>query len=350
MPRSDRKFTSVPAVRERVPLWVGLIGPSGTGKTYSALRLATGMSKVYGDGVFFIDTEARRSSHYADQFRFSVVDFKPPFGPLDYLAAVEHCISQGARTIVIDSMSHEWEGEGGVLEQHDIETQRLAEKWRTSPEKAQMSGWAAPKADHRRLMSTMIQSGLNFVICYRAKEKLKIVRNQDPKPLGWQPIGPDDLVYEATVNMLLTPGAKGVPSWSPVEEGEKALVKMPRQFEALFKEGRPLDEATGEALARWAAGGAAQTTPPPAATGGGSPTAASKSPAPGAATPATASSSPKATEGTLRALSEQLTANGERTPAAQLLWVRKTTGKAIEALTESEAQQLLERACGEAAA
>src|SRR6185369_224874 len=107
-------------------------------KTFSALRLATGMSKIYGDGVFVIDTEARRSLHYADTFRFSHVDFKPPFGPLDYLAAIEHCISRGAKTIVVDSMSHEWEGEGGVLQMHDEETERLAEKWRTSPEKAQM--------------------------------------------------------------------------------------------------------------------------------------------------------------------------------------------------------------------
>src|SRR4029079_18921024 len=111
-----RSFDDKPAVRERVPLLVGLVGPSGGGKTFSALRLAKGFQRVTGSEVYFIDTEARRALHYADRFQFRHVAFGAPFGPLDYLAAIQHCVAKGAKTIIVDSMSHEHEGPGGVLE------------------------------------------------------------------------------------------------------------------------------------------------------------------------------------------------------------------------------------------
>jgi hypothetical protein len=336
-----RLFESRPAVRSRVPLWINLIGPSGTGKTFSALRLATGMAKVYGDGVSVIDTEARRSEHYADLFKFNIVDFKAPFGPLDYLAAIEHCLRQGAKTIVIDSMSHEWEGEGGVLEQHIQEMERMSRERNKPAEKFDQLAWQGPKREHGRMRSRMVQSGANFILCYRAKEKLKVIPNQPPRALGWQPVGPDDLAYESTLSVLLLPGAGGVPSWTPTEDAEKARVRLPNQFKAMFALRKALDEATGEQLAAWAAGGSA----PPA---DGARSAHQATPATSAA-PA-GPSGPKASPETLAALSQQLTSNGERTQAAQTLWVRKAAGKAIEDLGEEEAQALLARAEHEAAA
>jgi predicted ABC-type transport system involved in lysophospholipase L1 biosynthesis ATPase subunit len=93
-----RTFGDKPAVREKTPLLVGLVGPSGTGKTFSALRLAAGVQRVSGGDVFVVDTEARRALHYADRFKFRHVQFDAPFGPLDYLAAIEHCVRKGAGT------------------------------------------------------------------------------------------------------------------------------------------------------------------------------------------------------------------------------------------------------------
>ena len=80
---SDRTFEDKPAVRTATPLLVGLIGPSGSGKTFSALRMATGIQRVSGGEVFVVDTESRRSLHYADKFKFRHVEFHAPFGPLD---------------------------------------------------------------------------------------------------------------------------------------------------------------------------------------------------------------------------------------------------------------------------
>lgn len=249
-----RSFEDKPAVRERVPVLVGLVGPSGGGKTYSALRLATGMQRVTGGEVFFIDTEARRALHYADAFRFRHVVFEAPFGPLDYLAAVEHCVAQGASVVVIDSMSHEHEGPGGLLEMHASESERLAKAWKTTQDKVKMAAWQKPKAERRQLLNRLLQLRVSFVFCFRAKEKLKIITGQPPVPLGWQPIAGDEFVYEMTVNALLLPGANGVPTWQPSEKAERQMVKLPEFAREWFTNGRALDEATGEALARWAEG------------------------------------------------------------------------------------------------
>ena len=120
MTESKRTFIDEPGNRNGgTPILIGLVGPSGSGKTYSALRLATGIQSVVGGDIFVIDTEARRSLHYADKFNFRFLQFDPPFGPLDYLAAIRHCVSKGAKTIVVDSMSHEHEGKGGV--QHPLD-------------------------------------------------------------------------------------------------------------------------------------------------------------------------------------------------------------------------------------
>ena len=249
-----RTFDDKPAVRTSVPLLLGLTGASGSGKTYSALRAATGIQRVTGGEIFYIDTEARRALHYADRFKFRHLEFTAPFGPLDYLAAIEHCQKKGAKVIVVDSMSHEHEGPGGVLEKHETETTRLSALWHCSRDAAQMSAWVEPKAERRRLINSILQLGINGIFCFRAKEKLRIKKGEKPEPMGWMPIAGEEFVFEMTVNCLLYPGSGGVPEWNPGEIGERMMVKLPEQFRELFKQRRPLDEETGEALAKWAAG------------------------------------------------------------------------------------------------
>jgi hypothetical protein len=249
----SREFTMKPAVREAVPLIVGLVGPSGSGKTYSALRLASGIQRIAGGKIAVVDTEARRSLSYADTFSFDHVEFKAPFGPLDYLDAIEYAAAKGAKTIVVDSASHEHEGPGGVLEQHESEMERLAAAWKTSRDKVNMSAWQKPKSDRRRLLNTMIQMPVNFILCFRAKEKMDL-RGDKPRPLGWMPIAGEEYVYESTVTCLLMPGAGGVPAWHPAEMGEKAIIKLPGKLAPFFPECKPLSEETGEQLAQWAAG------------------------------------------------------------------------------------------------
>ncbi len=247
-----RTFESKLATREKTPLLVGLIGPSGTGKTFSALRMADGIRRIVGGDVYMIDTEARRSLHYAELFKFHHVAFGAPFGPMDYLAAIEHCLKNGARTIIVDSMSHEHEGPGGVLEMHAAELARMGGQLSKS-----MLAWQKPKAERRRLINTILTMDCNFIFCFRAKEKLKIVPGKDPTPRGFMPMAGEEFVYELTLKCLLLPGANGVPTIAPEYPDEKMMVKIPGQFRDIFAEPVQLSEDVGEALARWAAGSAA---------------------------------------------------------------------------------------------
>ena len=250
-----RSFEDKPAVREHVPLMIGLMGPSGGGKTFSALRLATGIQKVTGGEIFVIDTEARRALHYASRFKFRHVAFGAPFGPLDYLAAIEHCVRKGAKVVIVDSMSHEHEGPGGVLEMHEAEVQRLSGGDAEKADRIKMLAWSKPKAARRRMINSILQQPCNFIFCFRAKEKLKIERGKQPEPRGFMPIAGEEFVYEMTLNALLLPNAGGVPTWQSKELGEKQMIKLPEQFRSLLLTSRdPLSEAVGKELATWAAG------------------------------------------------------------------------------------------------
>lgn len=255
-----RTFNDKPGVREATPLLIGLVGPSGGGKTYSALRLATGIQRVTGGDIFGIDTESRRMLHYADDFTFRHLEFAAPFGSLDYLAAIEHCVKKGGRIIIVDSMSHEHEGPGGVLERHREDTVRLAKQWNCSEDKAQISAWGPCKEDRRRMINSILQLNANFIFCFRAKEKLKIVQGKPPRELGLMPIAGEEFVFEMVIKCLLMPSADGVPTWFSDYPGERQMMKLPKQFRDLFleKDGKPLnrrlDEAIGQRMAQWANG------------------------------------------------------------------------------------------------
>lgn len=258
------RFQDTDATRTAVPLMLGIVGPSFSGKTVSALRLATGIQRVTGGDIHMIDTESRRGLHYAPRtgeavdirqhtFKFRHVPFAAPFGPLDYLAAIEHCHKRGASVIIVDSTSHEHEGPGGVLEQHDAEARRLAALWKVSEYVTQIPAWAPVKSARRRMINSILQLPVSVIFCFRAKEKIKIQKGKDPENLGWMAIAGEELVFEMTACALLPPGAAGVPRWQSKLEGEQSTIKLPAKLAPLFGDG-PLSEDIGESLARWASG------------------------------------------------------------------------------------------------
>lgn len=264
-----RTFTATDAVRERVPVLIGLSGPSGGGKTFSALKLATGVQQVVGGDIFFIDTESRRALHYAQDFKFKHVPFEAPFGSLDYLAAIEYCKSQGAKIVIINSLSHEHEAVGGMLDLHETILDRMAQGDNRRREAMKMLAWVEPKQKRRQLIDGMLHSGLNFVCCFRAKDTAKPQRGANNKTeivkMGFMPIAGADFVFEMTMNALLLPNANGIPTFigNDLEEGERMMIKLPRQFKHIFdKPGVQLTEEIGREIAEWAAGdkGAEQHT------------------------------------------------------------------------------------------
>lgn len=250
-----RKFEIKPAVRSEVPILVGLFGASGSGKTFSMLRIAEGMKRVRGGKTVIIDTEARRALHYADRFEFEHLEMSPPFGPLDYLAACEAAVEHGATVIGIDSASHMHEGQGGMLEQHAANVERMSGGDSRKAERVNFAAWIKPKQEFQTFKGRLLQLNVALIMCFRAKRKIKPVPGKEPREMGWQPIINQELPFEMTVNALLEPGCDGVPTWAPEEKDSAEMVKLPAQFREHFRRKQgPLDEADGELLARWASG------------------------------------------------------------------------------------------------
>lgn len=252
---SDRKFEARPAVREQVPLLTGLVGPSGSGKTYSALRLATGIQQVVGGDIYGLDTEARRMAHYADFFKFQHVPFAEPFGSLDYLDALKYCVGKGAKVIIVDSMSHEHEGTGGMIDYQASEQQRMG-----GGDNVKMLAWVKPKQARRALINGILQLPCNFIFCFRAKhvsKPTKVNGKTEVIDQGFVPVSGDEFTYEQTVNIFLMPKSGGVPTWQSQRPGEAMAMKLPQQFVSIFAKQQPLSEDIGRQLAEWARGGAA---------------------------------------------------------------------------------------------
>jgi hypothetical protein len=260
------RFALLPAKRERTPLLLGLVGPSGAGKTCSALRLASGIVRREPGPVVLIDTENRRARHYADQFSFTHIDFAPPFGAQDDVAALHATAEVRPSVIIIDSLSHEHEGEGGMLDQVAAELSRLAGDDPALQQKLASAAWRRPRAARRALLSALTRSSAHVIVCIRAAERVRTVREgtlAEIVDMGLTPLAGPEFLFELTASALLRFGADGVPTWTSALPGEHAAIKRPRHLAAALQDGEALTEATGEKLALWAAGGSLVEDPPP---------------------------------------------------------------------------------------
>lgn len=245
-----RTFESGPARRTRMPLMLAIVGASGAGKTLSAILLAEGIQRVNPGPIVVIDTESLRALKHSDgnPDRFIHVPFPPPFGPLDYIEAIKHALKHQPSTIIVDSISHEHEGEGGVMDQHDT---MVAEKGQNYDQIA----WKKPKGDRTKLKHFILQQRCNWIFCFRAKQKIKPKRGGEPEDLGWQPLGAEELIFEMDLCALLYPGVDGRPKWKSPRMPEQQMMKLPGWWRALFASEPQLNPDIGEQLARWAAGG-----------------------------------------------------------------------------------------------
>lgn len=261
-----------PAVRAGVGLLVGIAGPTGSGKTFTALKLARGLADDDDSAIAYIDTEAGRALHYAaakgeaptaTTFGFSHASLTAPFTPERYLALIEEADRAGFKVIVIDSFSHEWDGEGGLMELHDEIHERMG-----GQDKQSIAAWKEPKLRHKRLVSRLLQCRAHLVICMRAEDKLRMEQVKEEGSNGreytktkitaakdlpiaerWAPICEKRFPYELITSIVLTPDKPGVAVPLKLQEQHRA---------AVLNGGKPIDENVGRALAAWARG----ATPP----------------------------------------------------------------------------------------
>jgi hypothetical protein len=245
-------FIFKPAVREQVGLLIGMIGGTGSGKTFSALRLASGMA---GDQRFaFIDTEAGRAKHYADQFSFDHGDLQPPFRPETYVDAIVAADKAGYPVIVVDSMSHVWAGDGGVLDWQEEELDRMAGNDWKKREGCKMASWIKPKMEHKKMVQKLLQVRAHMIMCFRAEEKIEMVKEDGKTKIvpkvtptgldGWVPICEKNLPFELTASFLLLATKPGIPN----------PIKLQQQHRELIDLSKPVSEDTGRVFANWANG------------------------------------------------------------------------------------------------
>lgn len=234
---SDFNFELKPAVKEAVPALIGLWGKSGSGKTYSALLLARGMVGPKGK-IAFIDTENGRAKFYATVAGgWQHLDLQPTFTPEKYSAAFKFCEDNGADVIVVDSMSHVWEGEGGVLDQADANGGKGLAKFKT------------PKIAHKRMMNKLTRSPIPVIFCIRAKDAVRqIGSGNDMKivSLGWQPIAEKNFIFEMTVDLHMT------------GDGHYDLEtskSVPEALRSVIKPDGVVNEEMGRGIANWSGSG-----------------------------------------------------------------------------------------------
>ena len=237
--------------RQAIDLLIGLAGGTGSGKTYSAMRLATGMAQGLGQDFFaVVDTENGRAAHYADFFRFKSILLRPPFSPDRYTEAIL-AAAAGSKVVVADSMSHEWFGEGGVLEMQEAEFASMG-----YADSKKMLSWVKPKMAHKRMVQRLLQARAHIILCHRAESKIDMVKEGNRTVVrekegptgarGWFPVAEKNLAYELTVSLMLLQEHPGVP----------VPIKLQEQHRHLFPADQELDEAMGRRLVEWSAGGA----------------------------------------------------------------------------------------------
>jgi hypothetical protein len=239
------------AEREGARLVIGLAALSGGGKTFTALQLAFGLANYNSKKVGLLDTENRRGSLYANVLtvdgqvqKFLIGDLYAPFSPQRYKEAILEFQKTGIEVLVIDSVSHEWEGQGGC---EDI----------ANAGNPKIPRWNEAKAQHKAFMNALLQSDMHVIVCMRAREKAKPVKDQATgktvfESQGVLPICEKNFTFELTASLMLWDGGKA-----------RQVLKCPAELEPIFgKTGEwaqgYLTADAGKALRDWVDGAKSQ--------------------------------------------------------------------------------------------
>ena len=194
------QFTIRKAKREKIFVKVALIGPSGSGKSYGSLRLATGMAseikkKTGKDAKILVaNTESKRGEYYANEFNYDVVDINPPHNPEKYVDVINFAIEQGYDILIIDSSSHEWEGKGGCLE-----LQQQAG--------GTYQAWAKVTPRHQKFINAIADSPIHIIATMRGKDQYEMNKDEKGKvqvqKLGIGAKQREGFEYEFTCSFLI---------------------------------------------------------------------------------------------------------------------------------------------------
>jgi hypothetical protein len=182
-------MTFVRAERKQSKARIALCGPSGSGKSYSALLLAKGIAN--GGKIAGIDTEHGSLSLYAELCEFDVCELRPPFHPDRYIEALHEAERAGYAVVVIDSITHEWSGQGGILDIKD-----------KLPDRNEFSKWQKLTPMHQAFIDAMLASPCHIIVTMRSKtEYVQAEKNGKTvyEKTGTGPQQRDGMEYEFTL-------------------------------------------------------------------------------------------------------------------------------------------------------
>ena len=228
------------AERKQSKLRIGLSSPSGAGKTYSALLLAKGLCGSW-DKVGMIDTETGRGDFYSDLGGYVIATMEAPFTPEKYIEYINALIASGVEVLIVDSISHEWEGKGGCLEINE----RLAQaKYKGNT----WSAWNETTHRHQKFIDAIIQAPVHVITTVRNKVDTVMTDDKKVKKVGTKEITREGFEYELTVNFALD------------RDTHTAIAS--KDNTRLFDSRDPfvITEGTGKDLAEWVMGGSVDTT------------------------------------------------------------------------------------------
>lgn len=224
-------FTIKTASRKQAKLRVGLSGPSGSGKTYSALLMARGVASAW-EKVLLIDTENGSGEMYSDLGSYNVITLAAPFTPERYIEAIKAAENAGMEVIVIDSISHEWEGKGGCLELNEI---LASSKYKGNT----WSAWSETTPRHQRFIESITTSRCHVITTVRNKIDTVMGDDKKVKKVGTKEITREGFEYELTANFNID------------RDTHRAMASKDRTniFEA--RDPFVITSATGEELKAW---------------------------------------------------------------------------------------------------
>ncbi len=218
------------AEKRKAKLRLGITGAAGSGKTYGALLIAKGL----GGKTVLLDTENGSGDLYATLFDYDVGAIQAPYTIDKYIEGIKQAESLGYDIIIIDSLSHAWAGEGGLLEQVD----NIAAGSRSGNS---YTAWRQVTPQHNKLIETMLNSPCHIIATMRSKTEYVIVENdkgrKEPRKVGLAPVQREGMDYEFGVVFDL---------------GQNHMAAVSKDRTSLF-DGKTfqLSEQIGETLKQW---------------------------------------------------------------------------------------------------
>jgi len=261
------EFVIERAVRKQALLRLAISAVSGAGKTRGALRLARGIveymlevglvSGMLDGKVGVVDTERNSASLYAEMYPFDRISLVPPYSVKRYLGAAQALANAGKTVIIIDQISHQWAGQGGMLEFVDLLRGRSQNEF---------AAWKEATPEQNEFLEGLLALPAHLICTMRAKTAyvMEEKTRRDgtkffaPKRVGLKPIQREGVEYEFTTVMDLDLDTKA----ATVSKDRTGLFVDP---ESLQSKRFVLTEGVGKDLARWLFAGEADPGAAPAA-------------------------------------------------------------------------------------